>query len=104
MRAPRPDAAKAAETSLLKTVRCAIYTRKSTSAGLDEDFNSLDAQREAGKAYVESQRAKAGGRWRPNTTMAATPAARSTGRRCSGSWPTSALARSRSWSSTRSTA
>lgn len=38
------------------TVRCAIYTRKSTEEGLEQDFNTLDAQREAGEAYVASQR------------------------------------------------
>jgi site-specific DNA recombinase len=38
------------------TVRCAIYTRKSTDEGLSQDFNSLDAQREAGEAYIRSQR------------------------------------------------
>lgn len=37
-------------------LRCAIYTRKSTDDGLDKDFNSLDAQREAGEAYVASQK------------------------------------------------
>ncbi len=37
-------------------VRCAIYTRKSTEDGLDQDFNSLDAQREACEAYIQSQR------------------------------------------------
>lgn len=37
-------------------LRCAIYTRKSTEEGLDQDFNSLDAQREACAAYVLSQR------------------------------------------------
>jgi len=36
-------------------VRCAIYTRKSTDEGLDQAFNSLDAQREAAAAYVASQ-------------------------------------------------
>ena len=36
-------------------VRCAIYTRKSTDEGLDQDFNSLDAQREAAQAYIHSQ-------------------------------------------------
>jgi site-specific DNA recombinase len=36
-------------------VRCAIYTRKSTEEGLDQDFNSLDAQREAAEAYIRSQ-------------------------------------------------
>ena len=39
-----------------KTLRCAIYTRKSHEEGLEQEFNSLDAQREAGEAYVESQR------------------------------------------------
>src|SRR5512145_2482360 len=39
-----------------KTVRCAIYTRKSTDEGLDRDFNSLDNQREAAEAYIRSQR------------------------------------------------
>jgi len=34
------------------TVRCAIYSRKSTSEGLDSDFNTLDAQREACEAYI----------------------------------------------------
>jgi len=37
-------------------VRCAIYTRKSTDEGLSQEFNSLDAQREAGEAYIASQR------------------------------------------------
>src|SRR5258708_6250264 len=36
-------------------VRCAIYTRKSTEEGLDQTFNSLDAQREAAEAYIHSQ-------------------------------------------------
>jgi DNA invertase Pin-like site-specific DNA recombinase len=39
-----------------RTLRCAIYTRKSSEEGLDQAFNSLDAQREACAAYVESQR------------------------------------------------
>jgi hypothetical protein len=39
-----------------RRLRCAIYTRKSTEEGLDQDFNSLDAQREACEAYVTSQR------------------------------------------------
>ncbi len=38
-----------------KRKRCAVYTRKSTEAGLEQDFNSLDAQREACEAYIESQ-------------------------------------------------
>ena len=36
--------------------RCAIYTRKSTDEGLDMDFNSLDAQREAAEAFIASQK------------------------------------------------
>jgi site-specific DNA recombinase len=38
------------------TVRCAVYTRKSTDEGLEQEFNSLDAQRESGEAFVASQR------------------------------------------------
>jgi DNA invertase Pin-like site-specific DNA recombinase len=36
-------------------LRCAIYTRKSSDHGLDQDFNSLDAQHEAAEAYIKSQ-------------------------------------------------
>jgi hypothetical protein len=39
----------------LPVVRCAVYTRKSTDEGLEQEFNSLDAQREAGDAFVRSQ-------------------------------------------------
>jgi site-specific DNA recombinase len=38
-----------------KLIRCAIYTRKSTEHGLEQEFNSLDAQREACEAYIKSQ-------------------------------------------------
>jgi DNA invertase Pin-like site-specific DNA recombinase len=38
-----------------KILRCAIYTRKSSEHGLEQDFNSLDAQREAAEAYIKSQ-------------------------------------------------
>ena len=38
----------------IKTLRCAIYTRVSTDQGLDQEFNSLDAQREAAQALVKS--------------------------------------------------
>ena len=37
-------------------IRCAIYTRKSTDDGLEQEFNSLHAQREACEAYIKSQR------------------------------------------------
>lgn len=39
-----------------REIRCAIYTRKSTDEGLDQDFNSLDAQRESAEAFIASQR------------------------------------------------
>ena len=35
---------------------CAIYTRKSSEEGIEQDFNSLDAQREAGEAFIASQK------------------------------------------------
>src|SRR3981189_3400242 len=38
-----------------KFLRCGVYTRKSSEHGLEQDFNSLDAQREAAEAYVKSQ-------------------------------------------------
>ena len=38
-----------------KPVRCAIYTRVSTDQELEQDFNSLDAQKEAAEAYIRSQ-------------------------------------------------
>jgi site-specific DNA recombinase len=45
------------EKGILPTrLRCAIYTRKSTEEGLDQEFNSLDAQREAAEAFIQSQR------------------------------------------------
>ena len=42
--------------NVIKKIRCAIYTRKSTEEGLDMEFNSLDAQRESCAAYIMSQR------------------------------------------------
>jgi site-specific DNA recombinase len=43
------------KASSVKSVRCAIYTRVSTEHGLDQEFNSLDAQYEAASAYIKSQ-------------------------------------------------
>src|SRR5215204_2010294 len=43
------------KTGSIKAVRCAIYTRVSTDQGLDQDFNSLDAQYDASHAYILSQ-------------------------------------------------
>ena len=52
MKRPTHPEARAA----LKLVRCAVYTRKSTEEGLEQEFNSLDAQRESAEAFVASQR------------------------------------------------
>jgi site-specific DNA recombinase len=43
---------------IVRKMRCAVYTCKSTEEGLDQEFNSLDAQRESCEAYVASQRAE----------------------------------------------
>jgi DNA invertase Pin-like site-specific DNA recombinase len=47
----KPDRPKAGQI-----LRCAIYTLKSSEDGLEQEFNSLDAQREACEAYISSQR------------------------------------------------
>ncbi len=67
-----------------KTIRCAIYTRKSTEEGLDQQFNSLDAQREAAEAYIRSQKCEG---WKSFTTVTTTEASQveiSNGQRSSG--------------------
>ena len=58
-----------------KLLRCAIYTRKSTDQGLEQDFNSLDAQYDASQAYIPAKPTRAGRCYGPNTTTAASPAA-----------------------------
>ena len=45
-------------TSKPARVRCAVYCRKSSEEGLESEFNSLDAQRDSGEAYVASQKAE----------------------------------------------
>lgn len=49
----------------MNKIRCAIYTRKSSEEGLEQEFNSLDAQREACAAYITSQKAEGWVRLRP---------------------------------------
>src|SRR6202161_4549077 len=49
------DGGPAMKATSVKPVRCAIYTRVSTEHGLDQEFNSLDAQYEAASAYIKSQ-------------------------------------------------
>ena len=46
------------KTAVVRKLRCAVYTRKSSEEGLEQEFNSLDAQREACEAYVASQKAE----------------------------------------------
>ena len=45
-------------TTIVRKMRCAIYTRKSTEEGLEMDYNSLDAQRDACHAYIASQKSE----------------------------------------------
>jgi len=52
------ELAKAPVRRETKRIRCAIYTRKSSEEGLDQEFNSLDAQRESAEAYIASQKAE----------------------------------------------
>ena len=40
----------------MEEIKCAVYTRKSTDEGLEKEFNTLEAQREAGENYVKSQK------------------------------------------------
>ncbi len=47
---------KNGKTEATPTIRCAVYTRKSTDEGLDKEFNSLIAQREAAESYIASQK------------------------------------------------
>jgi len=61
---------------IVRKLRCAVYTRKSSEEGLDMEFNSLDAQRESCEAYVASQKPGAGCWCRTATMMAAFPVAR----------------------------
>ena len=88
---------------IVRKLRCAVYTRKSSEEGLDRSSTRLDAQREACEAYIASQKPEgwvlvpdryddggfSGGRW--------------SARRCSGCSPTSRPSASTSSSSTRST-
>ena len=75
-----------------RKLRCAVYTRKSSEEGLEQEFNSLDAQREACEAYIASQRSEG---W---------VLVRWTALPCGGSCPTSRTGWSTWWRATRSTA
>jgi DNA invertase Pin-like site-specific DNA recombinase len=54
----RKPAADSAMPATVRKIRAAVYTRKSSEEGLDMEFNSLDAQREACEAYITSQRSE----------------------------------------------
>tara|TARA_R110000782_G_scaffold30348_6_gene75507 strand:+ start:1202 stop:2794 length:1593 start_codon:yes stop_codon:yes gene_type:complete len=58
MRAVRKRDREDPKTAPKATMRCAVYTRKSSDEGLDQEFNSLDAQRDAAEAFIMSQRAE----------------------------------------------
>src|SRR3984893_8471035 len=53
---PQEAAMANADVAVPRPMRCAIYTRKSSEEGLEQEFNSLDAQREAAEAFILSQR------------------------------------------------
>jgi len=56
MRPPRANPLPSGSQSITPKKRCAVYTRKSTDEGLDQEYNSLEAQRDAGLAFIASQR------------------------------------------------
>jgi len=62
------------KAKVVRKLRCAVYTRKSSDEGLEQEFNSLHAQREACEAYIASQRSEG---WRtppsPRSTAADPP-------------------------------
>ena len=87
----------------MNRIACAIYTRKSSEEGLEKEFNSLDAQREACEAFILSQKHAGWVAVRDSTTTEVFQAARWSGRHFSGCWPISRPARCRSSSSIRST-
>lgn len=97
-RAPNPTAP--AEP---RRIRCAIYTRKSTSEGLESDFNTLDAQREAAEFYIRAMRHEGWEALPERYDDGGFTGGTSNDRRCSGCSRTSRPARSTWSSSTRST-
>ncbi len=78
-------------------IRCAIYTRKSSDEGLDQAFNSLDAQRDACAAYVASQTHEGWVLAKNRLMIVGSRAARSSAPLCKPCSPRSTLAAS-AWS------
>jgi site-specific DNA recombinase len=54
----KKEQSQVARSAVDKKLRCAVYCRKSHEEGLEQDYNSIDAQRDAGHAYIASQRAE----------------------------------------------
>ena len=72
-----------------------LHRARATEEGLDQEFNSLDAQRDACEAYVASQTSRGLGAGRRTiTTTAGSRAARWSAQRCAGCWPISSRGRS----------
>src|SRR4051794_5309295 len=44
--------------TIARKIRCAVYTRKSSEEGLEQEFNSLDAQRQSSESYIASQKSE----------------------------------------------
>jgi site-specific DNA recombinase len=70
--------------------RCAIYTRKSSEEGLEQDFNSLHGQREACEAFIKSQHGEGWRLVRATYDDGGFSGGTMERRPCSGCWPTSA--------------
>ena len=90
-------------TTRTGTIRCAIYTRKSSEEGLEQEFNSLQAQREACEAFIDSQRHEGWMCQRAAYDDGGFSGATMDGRLCSSCLPTSRRVGSTRWLSTRST-
>jgi len=84
------------------TMRCAIYVRKSTEEGLNQEFNTLEAQREAAEAYIRSQRHAGWTALGEGMTTEDTVERTWNGRRCENCWRTSKAVKSMRCWSTRS--
>ena len=96
------ESEKASRRSV-KRMRCAIYTRKSSEEGLEQAFNSLDAQREACAAFIFCQKHEG---WTVLPTLyddGGFPAGRWIALPCSIFWATLAPTRPTSWWSIKST-
>ena len=87
-----------------KVFRCAVYTRKSSEHGLEQDFNSLDAQREAAEAYIKSQAHEGWKLIKTHYDDGGLSGGTWSDPRCSHYWWIYRPARSISWWSIRSTA